>query len=267
MWKYLELIYMNLKMSLMKQMFYKANFIMRLVADTAYLVIYYIFFELLFDQIPVINSWQKEEVFVIMGTFHMINSLFLGVFFSNVVQIPHLIKTGKFDDYLLMPVKIKFIMSTVNMDISSLINFIFGLNIVIISIHSLNINTSLFVIFRYILFVLLGTYTHYNIFFLIMISAFWIGDSTWGISFFMKFNSFADKPISLFRGAISRLITFIIPIGLVANTPASILLDKGQESLSLVMVIISILIFIVTRYFLSRGLRYYESSGTNILGG
>ena len=112
----------------------------------------------------------------------------------------------------------------------------------------------------YVIYIALGVLTLYSVLFILICSIFWLKDSTWSIKFFMTFNSFADKPVTIYKGVIYRLLVYIFPIGLVANVPANVILNKNDYGLELCLGVMSCVLFFLSRYIWKKGIRLYEGA-------
>lgn len=76
----------------------------------------------------------------------------------------------------------------------------------------------------------------------------------------MTFNSFADKPVSVYKGIIYRFLVYIFPIGLVANIPASVMLSKENRYLEMWFIIAAILLYYLSKHIWNKGIKYYEGA-------
>lgn len=250
----------NFKISILNEMAHKVNFILRFLSDSIYFVVYYIFYTVIFSYVPNINGWGKYEVLLLMGTFHIVVSFFLGVYFPNLVQIPGLVKSGQLDSYLLKPVNTQLLASTRSIDGGSLVNIALGSGIIINSVVKINLDLTIPQVLLFCLFIMAGSFIMYNVLFILLSTVFWLQDSSWSIGFFMTFNSFADKPVTIYRGVVYRFLVFIFPIGLVANIPASILLEKADTNLQVWMLVSALVLFLISKMVWSRGLKLYEGA-------
>lgn len=252
----------NFKLSLLRDMSHKVNFLMRFISDSVFIFVYFVFYSIIYSYVSFINEWSKYEVILLMGTFHIVLSVFLAFFFPNLIQIPRLIIEGRLDEYLLRPVKTQFLVSFRYIDIGSLGNIILGVILVINSYRQLGLSFSLKSLLLYIMYILMGSLIMYSILFIFLSTAFWVQDSSWSIGFFMTLNSFADKPLSIFRGVLYRFLVYLFPIGLVANIPASSILEKDNHNLNFWIIIITIALLRLSNYIWRRGLNLYEGASS-----
>ena len=241
-------------------MAHKANFLMRFLSDSIMFLVYYIFYTVVFSYVPNINGWTKDEVLALMGTFHIVISLFIGFLLPNIAQIPGLVKGGGLDGYIVKPVNSQFLLSTRSIDIGSLINIFLGIAIISSSLLQLEIKAKIVTLLLFVGYILIGVFILYNLMFILLCTIFWLHDSSWSIGFVMSFNSFADKPVAIYRGIVYRFLVFLFPVGLVANIPANIILNKSNYALEVWVVIITILLFLLSKIVWSKGIKLYEGA-------
>lgn len=243
-------------------MSFKINFLMRFISDSVFIGIYFVFYSVIYGYVSYINEWSKYEVILLMGTFHIVISIFLAFFFPNLIQIPRLIIEGRLDEYLLRPVKSQFLVSLRHMDIGSLGNIMLGGILVVNSCKQLGISFNFISVLFYIIYIILGVLIMYCILFILLSTAFWIQDSSWSIGFFMTFHSFADKPLSIFKGGLYRFLIYLFPIGLVANIPAGRILEKSNTDLQFWLIFVTMALLGLSNYVWRKGLNLYEGASS-----
>lgn len=258
--KAIKIFLYNCKISLLNEMAHKVNFLMRFLSDSIFFIVYFVFYTVIFTYVPNINGWSKQDILLLMGTFHIIISLFAGLFIPNLTRIPELVKSGGLDGYIVKPIDSQFLLSTRSIDIGSLTNIFLGITIIISSLIQLEIEVSLLTVLLFIGYVFTGVFIMYNLMFIFLCTIFWLHDSSWSIGFLMTFNSFADKPVSIYKDTIYRFLVYLFPIGLVANVPTNIILNKSNYNLEIWFVIVAVLLFLLSRIIWDKGIKLYEGA-------
>lgn len=258
--KAIRVFFHNFKISLLNELAHKVNFLMRFLSDSIFFFVYFLFYTIIYSYVDNINGWGKYDILFLMGTFHIIISIFVAFFIPNLAQIPGMVKGGGLDGYIVKPINSQFILSTRSVDIGSLINIFLGIAIIITSVNQLEIEIKLITAFLYIVYIFTGVFIMYNVLFILVCTIFWLHDSSWSIGFFMTFNSFADKPVSIYKGIIYRFLVYIFPIGLVANVPANIVLNKSNYNLEIWFVVAAVLLFSLSKYIWAKGIKLYEGA-------
>ncbi len=93
----------------------------------------------------------------------IIAQLFQAFFFVNVANIPELVRIGKLDSLLVLPIDSQFAVSTKQCGLYSIINAIVGAVVVVISLSKLGIVPSeLSAVLLYLVALVFGIAVHYS---------------------------------------------------------------------------------------------------------
>jgi len=95
--RYIEIYSIMLRNSLIREMSFKANFLLWMIVEILWFCGQIVFFSIIFGQVDRIGDWTKWEVVLLVGTHQMIAQLFQAFFFVNVANIPELVRTGRLD--------------------------------------------------------------------------------------------------------------------------------------------------------------------------
>src|SRR4051812_2612803 len=137
--RYLEIWGIMLRNSLIREMSFKANFILWMIVEVLWFCGQIAFFSIIFGQVDHIGDWSKWEVVLLLGTHQMIAQLFQAFFFVNVSNIPELVRTGKLDTLLALPIDSQFAVSTKQFGLDSVLNAILGGIVVIVALINLHV--------------------------------------------------------------------------------------------------------------------------------
>src|SRR2546429_6447244 len=91
--RYIEIYSIMLRNSLIREMSFKANFLLWMLVEVLWFVGQIVFFSIIFGNVDRIGDWTKWEVVLLIGTHQMISQLFQAFFFVNVANIPELVRT------------------------------------------------------------------------------------------------------------------------------------------------------------------------------
>src|ERR1044072_2294918 len=128
-----------LRNSLIREMSFKANFLLWMVVEVLWFLGQIVFFSIIFGSVNHIGDWSKGEVVLLVGTHQIIAQLFQAFFFVNVANVPELVRTGKLDSLLVLPVDSQFAVSTKHCGLDSVVNALIGAIVVIISLRQLHV--------------------------------------------------------------------------------------------------------------------------------
>src|SRR5207244_1369051 len=128
----------------------------------------------IFGNVDRIGDWTKWEVVLLVGTHQMIAQLFQAFFFVNVANIPELVRTGKLDSLLVLPIDSQFAVSTKQFGLDSIVNAGLGGAVVCISLSRLGVVPNPISILLYITALGFGLAVHYSIMLGLAALSFWI---------------------------------------------------------------------------------------------
>src|SRR2546423_14981020 len=137
--RYIEIYGIMLRNSLIREMSFKANFVLWMLVEVLWFLGQIVFFSIIFGQVDRIADWSKWEAVLLVGTHQIIAQLFQAFFFLNVANVPELVRTGKLDSYLVLPIDSQFAVSTKQFGLDSVINALIGAAVVILSLVRLHV--------------------------------------------------------------------------------------------------------------------------------
>ena len=262
--RYIDIYSIMLRNSLIREMSFKANFLLWMIVEVLWFCGQIVFFSIIFGQVDRIGDWTKWEVVLLVGTHQIIAQLFQAFFFVNVANIPELVRTGKLDSLLVLPIDSQFAVSTKQFGLDSVINAIVGAVVVIVSLSRLSIVPTPMSILLYLIALAFGIAVHYSIMLCLSAVSFWIIRAQGLVYGYFNFLNIARYPDVIFPWLFRFIFGWIIPVVIVANIPARLLIKSlGQPGqLMLQLVIASTIIFCLSRVFWRFALRHYSSASS-----
>ncbi len=211
-----------------------------------------------------IGDWTKWEVVLLIGTHQMIAQLFQAFFFVNIANIPELVRTGKLDSVLVLPIDSQFAVSTKQFGLDSIVNAMLGAVVVGVSLSKLGVVPSPLSLALYLAAVCFGIAVHYSIMLGLAGASFWIVRAQGLVYGYFNFLNIARYPDAIFPRLFRLIFGWIIPVVIIANIPARLLIKSlGQPWLLMLhLVTASTIIFLLSRVFWKFALRHYSSASS-----
>ncbi|MCI0748863.1 MAG: ABC-2 family transporter protein [Verrucomicrobia subdivision 3 bacterium] len=214
------------KNSVVREMGFKSNFLLWIVVELLWFALHIAFITVIYQHTNRIGDWSKWQVVLLMGAAHFIQQIFQAFFLTNCVQISEYIRTGKLDFMLLLPVNARFIVSLRQVDLGGFVNAASAVAVIAYSLRQLGYPPSPTQIAGFLGLVVAGALIHYALMFTLASISFWTVRAqgiVWG--YYSLFN-IARLPDAAFRGFFKLFFTFALPMLLVVNVPAKVLLNK-----------------------------------------
>src|SRR6476619_8406182 len=102
--KYWAVYSVMLRNSLIREMNFKLNFLLWMVVEALWFVGQLVFIEVIFSHVSQIGDWTKWDMVLLVGTHQIISQIFNAFFFTNLMNLSELVRTGKLDFVLLQPI-------------------------------------------------------------------------------------------------------------------------------------------------------------------
>jgi len=257
---YFKVIKLILKNSLIRDLTFKSNFFIRISTDLVWYVINILFFQIIYISSSGLGNWSIHEVTLFMGTMFIIDSLHMSIFYFNIFAIPQYIRDGTLDNFLLKPINSKFFISIRQISFSSFFNIFFGIFFVCYSSIQLNLDITIINITLYTLLVINGVVIMYSLLFIGAILSIHFSMTEGLMSAIFDLFQFGMKPEIIYNGILKLIITYIIPLLVIVNTPAKLLIDKISIYGVIWSFIASIGLYLFSNILWKKSLKKYSSA-------
>ncbi len=253
-----------LRNSLIREMSFKANFLLWMLVEVLWFCGQIVFFSIIFGQVDRIGDWTKWEVVLLVGTHQIIAQLFQAFFFVNVANIPELVRTGKLDSLLVLPVDSQFAVSTKQFGLDSVVNALIGGAVVLLSLVRLHVTPSPQAILLYLVALAFGVAIHYSIMLSLAAVSFWIVRAQGLVYGYFNFLNIARYPDVIFPRLFRWIFGWVVPVVIVANIPARLLIKSlGQPAwLMFHLIAAGTIAALISRAFWGFALRHYSSASS-----
>ena len=233
---YLRVFLTFARNSLVRDMMFRANFLIEAVSSLAWALMNVGFYWIIFEHASSIGSstgWGKYEFFVFMGTTWIINSIVQAFFMPNSEEFSELIRTGGLDFALLKPIDTQFLISFRKVSWSSLANLLLGTLIIVLSLRQLvtretapwQLEPAIFLL--YPLYILCGVAILYSLMTCLAATSVWLGRNQTLYDFWFYITNFSRYPMEIYQRGwglpLYFIFTFMIPVLVVVNVPARML--------------------------------------------
>jgi ABC-2 type transport system permease protein len=247
--------------SVVREMGFKSNFLLWIVVELLWFGLQLCFIGVIYLHTDHIATWTQWQVVMLVGASQFIQQLFQAIFLSNCVQFSELVRTGRLDFMLLLPMNTRFLVSLRVVDLGGFVNGASALVVMGYAARQLHLSPSAGQMLGFLLLCVAGIFIHYSLMFLLSSVAFWTVRAQGIIWGYYSFFNIARLPDAAFRGFFKAFFTFAIPMLLVANVPAKLLLNKLQSPASMLLLVgMGCACFFVSELFWRFSLRHYTSA-------
>jgi ABC-2 type transport system permease protein len=238
--------------SVTREMSFKGNFLLWIVVELLWFALQLCFISVLYLHTNSIGTWTQWQVVLLVGGSSLIQQTYQAFFLTNCVNISELVRTGKMDFLLMLPVNTRFLVSLRQVDLGAFVNAVFAVVVMFYAAARLNLHPTAAQFLGFLALCVVGILIHYSLMFMLAAISFWTVRAqgiVWG--YYNLFN-IARMPDDAFRGVFKVVFTFVLPVLLVSNVPVRVLALLGMGGVCAVL----------SEWFWRVSVRRYTSAST-----
>jgi ABC-2 type transport system permease protein len=250
------------KNSVARELSFKANFLMWIVVESLWFGLQLTFIGVLYLHTDHIGTWTKWQVVMLIGASHFIQQIYQAFFLVNCTNLSELVRTGKLDFLLLLPVNTRFVVSLRQVDLGGFVNAISAVGVMFYAAHRLSLVPTAGQVAGFLVLCVAGVLIHYSLMFLLASISFWTVRAqgiVWG---YYNLFQIARMPDEAFRGLFKAFFTFAIPMLLVSNVPVRLLVNKFSPGPLLLLLAMTVVCFAVSEWGWKASLKHYTSASS-----
>ena len=201
---------------------------------------------------------------MLIGASAFIQQIFQAFFLVNCTNLSELVRSGKLDFLLLLPVNTRFVVSLRQVDLGGFVNAGFAVAVMAFAAHQMHLVPSFVAVLGFLALCLAGIVIHYSLMFLLASISFWSVRAqgiVWG---YYNLFQIARMPDAAFeRGLFKAVFTFAIPMLLVSNVPVRVLANKlNSPSWVVLLLAMTLVCFTVSELGWRASVRRYTSASS-----
>src|ERR1051325_915117 len=177
--RYLSIYAALWKNSVAREMIFKSNFLLWIFVELLWFGLQLSFIGVLYLHTDHIGSWTKWQVVMLIGASHFIQQLYQAFFLINCTNLSELVRTGKLDFLLLLPVNTRFVVSLRQVDLGAFVNATFCLATIGYALRMAYVTQEITALptiaqlFGFFTLCVVGIAVHYSLMFLLATISFW----------------------------------------------------------------------------------------------
>src|SRR5438445_901519 len=161
--RYLSIYAALWKNSVTREMIFKSNFLLWIFVELLWFGLQLSLIGVLYLHTDHIGSWTKWQVVMLIGASHFIQQIFQAFFLINCTNLSELIRTGKMDFLLLLPVNTRFVVSFRQVDLGAFVNATFAIAVMTYAGHQMHLVPTPLQILGFLVLCLAGITIHYSL--------------------------------------------------------------------------------------------------------
>lgn len=260
--RYAKLIGLFFKLSIARAIAYKENFITWTLVVVGWTALMILFYEVLFMNTTQIAGWTKPQVILLQGFYFIIEFFMWGLLWENMREIPIKINSGAMDLELTKPVNHQFLLSVKHISFNNINNLLLGVGTIIYALKIGNISITIFGVVMSIIGLITACMFIYAGWFITMCLAFWVDRFENLYYLFPSLRQFWRMPEAFYSGILKKIVSFVLPVGLITTVPTQFLLGKDSWLFFGVLTLFTCCFLWFSHIFFSRAIKHYGSASS-----
>jgi ABC-2 type transport system permease protein len=261
--RYLTIYAALWKNSVAREMSFKGNFLLWIVVELLWFGLQLCFVGVIYSQTSSVGSWSQWQMVLLVGASSFIQQIYQAFFLVNCTNLSELVRTGKMDFLLLLPINTRFIVSLRQVDLGAFVNAVFAACVMVYAAVRLQLHPTFGQLAGFGALCLVGILIHYSLMFMLAAISFWTVRAqgiVWG--YYNLFN-IARMPDEAFKGAFRAVFTFALPVLLVSNVPTRVLAGTVTSLTGLLVLLgLGVAWALVSEWFWRLSMRKYTSASS-----
>jgi ABC-2 type transport system permease protein len=251
------------KNSVTRELMFKTNFLLWIVVEILWFALQLGFIAVIYLHTDQIGSWTKWQVVLLVGTSHFIQQIFSAIFLINCTNLSELVRTGKLDFILMLPVNTRFVLSLRQVDLGGFVNAGTAVAVIVYALGQLEFVPSLAQVGGYLGLCVIGICVHYCLMFSLATVSFWTVRAQGIVYGYYNLFNIARLPDDAFRPGVFKVVfTFVLPVLLVSNVPARLFTERLTDVSILLLVGLALVCAVGSEWIWRRSLRHYRSASS-----
>ncbi len=208
-----------------------------------------------------IPGWSFGQALVVTGWFILLQGILDGAINPGLQAVIDHIRKGTLDFVLLKPADAQFLVSTSRFALFRVFSLVAATAIFVYAFDRMGVAPKLGALLASVMLLGTATLVLYSLWILIISAAFFVVKVDNITYLFSSIFDAARWPVSVFKGALRIVFTFVIPLAVMTTYPAEAMLGRLEGSTMVATVVGTVAFAAVARFTWSRAIRHYTSAG------
>jgi ABC-2 type transport system permease protein len=266
--RYFRLLLAFARFSLAREMSFRGNFLAKVFVEVLWLAILLFFYRwVVFAKAEQVAGWSQAEYLFFVGCYFALEGLIETLFLENCNEFSDLIRTGNLDLYLLQPIDEQFLISCRSVDWSTAPNVLMGAGVMAVALDMMGWQVEPLRVALFLLLFVCGALLAYCFLLALTSAAVWLTRNQSLFELWWLFSSLMRYPREIFEASswawpLARFFTFVIPVLLVINVPATTMVRALEPRTVAFTLVATLVLLLGSRAFFRFALRRYRSASS-----
>jgi ABC-2 type transport system permease protein len=264
--RHLRLMFCFAKFSLLGELAFRSNFLLKILVELIWLGILLTFFKTIFGKSSNVAGWNEHEFLFFVGAYYALEGFVETFFLENCVEFSELVRSGNLDFCLLKPIDPQFFITLRRVDWSTAPKILLGFIMISFAMYEIGKPLELWKVPLFLILFLCGCSLAYSFLLLLTSLSVWMIRNQSLMEVWWLFTNLMRYPRQIYDSEwalpIRMVFGFIIPALLAVSIPVEFAVKEINIEFTLFLFVIAIVYFQLSRMFFNYSLKYYRSASS-----
>lgn len=224
--RYLKLMGVFAKYSLMSALEYRVNFVTGVTVEMGWMVIKLLYVAIIYKAGTNIGILTPDHILLFVGTYMLMTGIYM-LYFGNFAALPGMVRQGELDLYLVKPVSLQFLVTMRRLDFAYLLpELVAGVAMIAAGWRLAGLPVGVVPVAGFLFFLACGCLLTYSLFLMPYILSFWMIMSGGVGDISNALWDFNNMPSLIYGKWFRRIGTYILPVFVITNFPGLFLMGE-----------------------------------------
>lgn len=260
--RYLKLMGVFAKYSLMSSLEYRINFVTGMMVEMGWMVIKLLYVAIIYKAGTNIGILTPDHILLFVGTYVLMTGIYM-LYYGNFCSLPGMVQQGELDLYIVKPVSLQFYVTMRQLAFPYLLpNLVAGSLMIVTGWRLAGLPVTPMSVAGFLFYLLCGCLLTYSLFLLPYILSFWI-ISVGGIAdISAALWDFNNMPSMIYGKWMRRVGTWLLPIFVITNFPGLFLMGELSPWSCIWGAVAPVLFFAISRGLWKFAIKRYSSASS-----
>ena len=257
---YLRLFATYLRIGILGELEYRANFWISLVQSALDLCVALGGLAVVFSHTDTLGGWRQEELLALVGVYFLIGGLIRTIIRPSMTKFMEDVRQGTLDFTLTKPADSQVLVSIQTVEIWRLVDVLIALPVLSIALLRLGARLGLVDTAVFAVTLVSGGLIIYSFWLMLSTCAFWFVKVENIQVIFMSMWQAGRWPVSIYPSWLRAVLTFLVPVAFATTVPASAVSGRITDATLVGTVALAAAMLVVSRWFWRVGIRFYSGA-------
>ncbi len=254
------------KNSMLRELSFRGHFVVNIITQLLWVAMTLVFIKVIYMRTSDIRGWSEHQYLFLLGTHMLVTGLFETFFFTNCWRVSELVRTGGMDFILLKPANTQFLLSLEQIDYSAMASLPIAVALCVYGVVEGGVQLTWGKTALFAGLIVIGVVLLYSLVFMFAVTSIWLIRQTGLNNLWFYVVSVARYPSEIYRsflgGVLWFVLVFIVPILLVANLPANVMVRTFEPMQVAYLAIVSLIMLGLSSVVFNFAMKWYRSASS-----